>query len=89
MFKMNSLMVSEYFDDGSVHKKKQQLEFNVTASPTTLGILYMFYDKISFSSEKTRRGLENVWRNWSTIESNFAKTTSPVEAYVHVYYRNI
>lgn len=37
MFKMNSLMVSEYFDDGSVHKKN--LEFNVTASPTTLGIL--------------------------------------------------
>lgn len=87
MFKMNSLMVLEYFDNGSVHKKN--LEFNVTASPTTRGILYMFYDKISFSSEKTRRGLENVWRNWSTIESNFAKTTSPVEAYVHVYYRNI
>lgn len=65
MFKMNSLMVLEYFDNG------------------------LFYDKISFSSEKTRRGLENVWRNWSTIESNFAKTTSPVEAYVHVYYRNI
>lgn len=62
MFKMNSLMVLEYFDNG------------------------LFYDKIFFFLEKIRRGLENVWRNWSMIELNFVKIISLVEVYVYVYY---
>lgn len=53
MLKMNSFMVSEYFDDGSVHKK---LEFNVTPSPTTHGILYMFCDKIFFLQKRPGKG---------------------------------
>lgn len=84
MFKMNSLMVLEYFDNGLVYKKK--FEFNVIVSLIICGILYMFYDKIFFFLEKIRRGLENVWRNWSMIELNFVKIISLVEVYVYVYY---
>lgn len=84
MFKMNSLMVLEYFDNGLVYKKK--FEFNVIVSLIIFGILYMFYDKIFFFLEKIRRGLENVWRNWSMIELNFVKIISLVEVYVYVYY---
>lgn len=46
----------------------------------------MFYDKIFFFLEKIKRGLENVWRNWSMIELNFVKIISLVEVYVYVYY---
>lgn len=46
----------------------------------------LFYDKIFFFLEKIRRGLENVWRNWSMIELNFVKIISLVEVYVYVYY---
>lgn len=46
MFKMNSLMVLEYFDNGLVYKKN--FEFNVIVSLIICGILYMFYDKIFF-----------------------------------------
>lgn len=84
MFKMNSLMVLEYFDNGLVYKKI--FEFNVIVSLIIFGILYMFYDKIFFFLEKIRRGLENVWRNWSMIELNFVKIISLVEVYVYVYY---
>lgn len=84
MFKMNSLMVLEYFDNGLVYKKN--FEFNVIVSLIIFGILYMFYDKIFFFLEKIRRGLENVWRNWSMIELNFVKIISLVEVYVYVYY---
>lgn len=84
MFKMNSLMVLEYFDNGLVYKKN--FEFNVIVSLIIFGILYVFYDKIFFFLEKIRRGLENVWRNWSMIELNFVKIISLVEVYVYVYY---
>lgn len=84
MFKMNSLMVLEYFDNGLVYKKI--FEYNVIVSLIIFGILYMFYDKIFFFLEKIRRGLENVWRNWSMIELNFVKIISLVEVYVYVYY---
>lgn len=56
MFKMNSLMVSEYFDNGSVHKKKQTLNLMLLQVQQHLEYCICFMIKSLFLQKRPGEG---------------------------------